>query len=473
MLRKKSKRIPGSLGTGDIFCLTATILLFFNMKIIIYYEYKEIGKSMNEKRKRRIKNSCFILGVLAMTTCLVFILGKITERKNSVEKYKEFFDEAETYDVLFLGSSHMLDGVIPLELWDDYGITSYNMGNKSLSIPTSYWIMMNSFDYMTPKVVVIDGYLLGAKTKINQDNYSSVHNSLDVFPLSRTKVEAVKDLLNDPVADELIASGDMKVREGRDPMGLLWDFSVYHNRWNSLTKNDLFPEYDSLKGANLKTGVYSHELSNIDETWEGDSVAVEYLEKIAEECEARDIEVVYIYIPGRDGSQDKANRIEAEAEKMGVKAIDFYDVEVTNSHVDYADESGHMNISGAKKITRYLGEFLTQYYDLLDHRAEENYSKWDDDFEEYLQYKINLIKTEEIANQYLMMLNDKDLTCKIICNQEFYDENAELIENINYFGAASIEIINSKDKAYVEVYSEKNMIERVAIIGNSILREEE
>jgi hypothetical protein len=61
------------------------------------------------------------------------------ERKASDFKYANFFEQDEDFDVLFFGTSHVINGIFPMELWNEYGIVSYNFGGHGNEIATSYW----------------------------------------------------------------------------------------------------------------------------------------------------------------------------------------------------------------------------------------------------------------------------------------------------------------------------------------------
>ena len=148
-----------------------------------------------------MKKAARIIGcavTLLLTACLLFSLTELTENKGSDNKYHDFFRDRE-YDFLFMGTSHMVNGVFPMELWKEYGITSYNCGGTSNQLATTYWVMENALDYVNPKVVVIDCLNLSADMKYSSV-FSHVHYSLDAFPLSLTKIRAVWDLLDDPGA---------------------------------------------------------------------------------------------------------------------------------------------------------------------------------------------------------------------------------------------------------------------------------
>ena len=57
--------------------------------------------------------------------------------------YTEFYKlEDNSVDVFFLGSSNAAAGFIPQELYNNYGITSYNLGCEQQSMLISYYWYM-------------------------------------------------------------------------------------------------------------------------------------------------------------------------------------------------------------------------------------------------------------------------------------------------------------------------------------------
>lgn len=65
-----------------------------------------------------------------------------------------------TVDVLNLGNSHMFTNVNPAILWDEYGITAFNLGAGLQPLWNTYFYMDEALKYQTPKVIVVD--LFGA-----------------------------------------------------------------------------------------------------------------------------------------------------------------------------------------------------------------------------------------------------------------------------------------------------------------------
>ena len=64
------------------------------------------------------KLKCIIFMVL-----LLFCMIKTTDimqRKKSDFKYIPFFEQEENTDVLFMGTSHVINGIFPMELWNSF-----------------------------------------------------------------------------------------------------------------------------------------------------------------------------------------------------------------------------------------------------------------------------------------------------------------------------------------------------------------
>lgn len=418
--------------------------------------------------------------VVILTILILTYFTNITERKYSVQKYHDFFEDDQDYDVLFLGSSHVIDGISPMKIWNDYGITSYNLGGHSNTIPTSYWILMNALDYTTPKVVVIDGYLLGSPYKISGDNYSSAHNSFDAFPLSMTKVKGIYDLMEDPSIEAGLTDGSITESEKRAPIGLLWDFSVYHTRWTELTEDDFDFQINKNKGAEDRVAVCGIGIGEDDSVAELQGTSVEYLDKIVEVCNSKGIKVLLVYLPARNGYQPEGKWLMQYAEKNNLSCIDFFETDCINTSIDYSDQSGHLNPSGANKVSDYIAEYLAENYGLVSHKDDSNYDSWKTDFEEYGQYKTDLLISQTNLSCYLMLLNESLFECKVTCDETFSSQYSELLNNISTLGECQksikndfeyIDWIDAVPNAYIEVSYNNQLVDSIYVYNNSIYRE--
>ncbi len=378
-------------------------------------------------KKKLLRIGSFIVA-LSLTGYVFLKVNNLVERKDSVEKYAAFFEEENDFDVLFFGTSHVMNGIYPMELWEDYGIVSYNFGGNGNEIPTSYWLMLNALDYTDPEVVVLDCYFLSSNNKASVD-YSYLHQSFDAFPLSQTKIDAINDLLDDPYIElEMEENTEADTSEERLASNMLFNFSLYHSRWEELLEEDFYPDYSLEKGAETRIDVVKSSFvrSSTEDRLTTDTVAQEYLRMFIEACQERGIEVLLTYLPfpAYGYEQLESNNVYDVAEEYGVEYINFLDLDLIEYKTDMYDEDSHLNPSGARKVTDYLGQYLIEHYDLTDHREDEDYADWIDDYAAYTEMKNENIQSEEDVYNYLMLLygDDLDITIEVSNNYLLYDQ---------------------------------------------------
>ena len=346
---------------------------------------------------------------------------RVLERKESRNKYEPFFEHAEDIDVLFLGTSHVLNGVFPMELWHDRGITSYNFGGHGNEIATSYWVMINALDYCEPDVVFIDCTYISNHAKGSLFSY--MHQSMDAFPLTMNKIRASIDLSDDPDSDWLVSQSSQGAQtKARTPMEYIWDYSVYHSRWNELTKADFVSDNTLEYGAESRIGIVkpAESVPNTGEKITDDRNGTRYLYMMIEECQSRGIEPVLMYMPypATQITWEESNTISDIADSYGIKYINFMEDDVIDLNTDMYDSTSHINPSGARKITESLGAFIDDNLDLTDHRGEPVYTYWDEDYSLYDEFKISNLRAQEDLNTYLMLLYDRNYECDVRINDK-------------------------------------------------------
>lgn len=345
----------------------------------------------------------------AVFCCAVFLLmftavSRFFMRKTSYIKNADFYSYEGDFDVLFLGSSHMVMGISPMELWKEYGITSYNLANHGQWIPVDYWALKNALQYTTPKAVVLDVRAIDIdNNKYSPEHISQLHELFDAMPFGKMKIDAVKDLLP------------------KDKwMEYLFNFSIYHTRWNEIDESFFGKAKPSPeKGAMLDNADHYDEatveeidppvLIEKDEMYLQETTGKEYLRKIIELCQENEIEIILTALPysPSDMYQRWLNSAAVIAEKYGAPYLD-YNVEDTfvNFHTDYFDDA-HLNSSGNRKATFVLGKYLAEECGLGNSHDEKTASVWDKDYKKYMKFKLNWLKQQDSLNSYLMLLCDK------------------------------------------------------------------
>lgn len=369
---------------------------------------------------KTIKHIARILVFFALLGCLLSGASRILEEKKSVIGLKPFLNHPQEYDVLFIGDSQVRDSILPLELYHQYGIASYNFGSSNCMLPMTYWKLMNALDYMTPRLVVLS-VTDADKPELAPQNGEWLHIAFDAFPLTLTKARAILDLTRQEGTD---ASG-VPYRDIRTE--LFFPLRKFHSRWSELTPADFHPAYNQQKGATPLVHVTDPQadagLAAPDECLPEEGYGFVYLRRIIEVCQQRDIPILLIQPPFPiTPEQNKATHTALRiAEEYAVPMLSFTDMDrVADYLTDCADPGSHLNLSGSLKLTDFLGRYLTDHYDLPDRREDARYAHWNDEWDAHVQEKIRVIAEDaDSLRSRLMLLHDDSFSLVLTVRPAF------------------------------------------------------
>lgn len=313
----------------------------------------------------------------AVIFLLVFLflfqtVAGILRSKNSAFASAALYEEPrDSLDVLFMGSSHMLNAVSPVQLWEEHGITSNNLAQNGQVLPVSYYALQEALRWQNPKLVVLDIYKVVQDSLI--DSKINLHFTLDNMRFGLPKLRAVFDLL-----------------PPEDRAEYLLDIILYHTRWKELTGEDFQRPDMTERGAQaLFTTFQPYEGWDVvpeSETSIPAEVEICYLEKIVELCRREGAELLLVAVPFSTPKDDDLNRqatvnaMTAYAQAWGVPFVNLMH-RTEEMGFDFSTDMAdvyHVNWRGMEKVTAWLGTYLTEKHDLPDHRGEAEYKHWDE-----------------------------------------------------------------------------------------------
>lgn len=317
--------------------------------------------------------ACIILSLLQRLLMPKYVSG-IVEGAFVAEYYKQ---DNKDFDVIFVGDCEVYENFSPAELWEQYGINSYIRGSAEQYIWQSYYLLEDTLRYHKPQVVVFNIQSL----QFNESQSEAYNRmSLEGMRWSQTKVKAI------------LAS----MKEEEHFIDYVFPILRYHSRWSELTTDDVkymfsspkvsyngyFMRVDAKPAENVPKG-----RPMADYTF-GDN-AMEYLDKMRILCEENDIELVLIKAPSLYPYwyEEYEEQVEAYAQEYDLTYMNF--LELTDEigidyNTDTYDAGLHMNLSGAIKLSDYLGKFLSEELDVPDRRGDERLSEiWERNIAEY------------------------------------------------------------------------------------------
>lgn len=324
------------------------------------------------------KGSLFLLLFFVILGLISPIFVYKTQHMGKLEEGLYLSDDQ--YDVVFMGSSHMNGGLDPNVIWNQYGITSFNYATGGQPIDATYYLLKDVLKKHQSPIVVLDVYYLGMTNEYGERGL--VSNALDNMKFSNNKLDAVWNCT--PLEDRLL---------------YLFPVLKYHFRWSSLEPKDFGFDYSSVyytKGFEAGTDKYGKPISEWEDTDKKIDIPdkpMEYLNKIIELSKEENFKLIFVNMPSdysepdqQDGWVDDCealfNTVADIAKDNQIPFLDMYDT-ADEIGIDFANDmnnAGHLNLWGAYKVSSYFGEYLSQNYDLTDHRSDSTYSQWNEDY---------------------------------------------------------------------------------------------
>lgn len=399
--------------------------------------------------KKRVKKAAALFLFLLTLVWVAQKVSFVLSNKDSVIKYGDFGDDV--FDVLFFGTSHVINGVYPMELWDEYGIVSYNCAGHGNTLPASYYMLRNVLEDKRPSLVVIDVHLVWLEEKVREGRASvdQQHISFDWSPLSLQKWKMASDLFRD-----------------RDTVAeFLFPLTIYHERWKELGQGDFEIPYNQGKGAEYRVRRCDPDtfcLIGREEKNTGETQGVRYLRRMIEACKKEGIEVLLTAVPYPACREEQMwiNGVQDIAKEYGIGFLNlFYEDTGVDFKTDCYDGNAHLNPSGARHVTRFLGKYLREQFGIPDRRGQDAYKDWEQDYQEYTWFKWNQLKwTKWDGEAYFTLLQDRNIdVCLFFRGDSMMLQEPvwqDLVKNLGPLPRFGEAVVNKRD--YLAVIDQKS-----------------
>ena len=316
----------------------------------------------NQTLRRLVSAVCF----LALFALLFTGATQLLRNKNSAGAVLSLYEEPkDSLDVVFIGSSHILNSVFPMELWAEYGIVSNNFGQHGQSIPISYYMVQEAIRTQHPDLIVLDTYMFYYQDLI-YDGDGNSHKSIDNMAWAMPKLRAIFDLF-----------------EGEKRLDYLVPLSFFHSRWKELSAEDLTAPDVAGKGCEYRLGIEPYELEEPpapDYEKGMPEISRDYFERLVALCREEGVELVLVCSPFRAETYQQGNMaaVAGVAEEYGLTYWNYLDrlEEIGFDPATDLYDYSHLNANGALKFTHVIGADLAAL-GVPDRRGEAAYAGWD------------------------------------------------------------------------------------------------
>lgn len=416
---------------------------------------------------------CFkIILFMGFLFCFIYMLLNILRLKlDEADTMKIFYEQPQnSIDVLALGSSHVFGSVNPAILWEEYGISAFDLCAAGSNTTVSYYYLKEALKTQKPKVVILGVNIV--TDNIEEFGGEVAYMWTGGMKFSKNKINLVRDITTE------------------DSIDVILEFPISHIRLDELGFKDFLPYkgddyHRGYKGNRIFWGNiadeeiidnYTDKIGNIPENTK------EMLDKIIKLSYEYNFELILYVSPALRSQEEweSINAIEIMAIEKGIKFINCY----TNNNlikIDYAldlNDKEHVNYLGNIKTTKYIGEYLNNEYNLPDHRGDKAYETWDlclqdykiaiEDFDisqsaQLVQFikKINKPYFKTILFFYdinfynILTKEEKDAFDELGFSKDLLSDNKYLIKEGNKITPANENIILELGRHIIEI-NEKN-----------------
>ena len=318
----------------------------------------------------RLKRALAILTVLLIIGAAFYLY--IPPHAGRIQNMNATLGDTKV-DVLCVGSSHVYNGINPIQMYRERGIAAYDLAESSMAPWQSYYYIREACKTQHPKLLIFDTYKVGSVQDENAyQDYQTVI-SLQSFPFGINKMKALAE------------------SKANSRLDILLDFPYSHDDYEGypgLTTHKSRGIKDYSFGYEYLTGTEPYpdvsDISGITDTVPLMEKNEKYLRMIIEYCRDNDIDLLLTNTPWPDISayeQRYFNRIGEIAGEYGIPFINgclYYEDMGIDYKTDCYGDGGHLNYTGVTKYTTFLEDYICEHYNLPDRRKDTEYSVYDE-----------------------------------------------------------------------------------------------
>ncbi len=315
--------------------------------------------------------------IKALSVIILFLLlfnniasVDLTSIKNELKMdfkktYSLINEDENTIQIACVGNSNLYSGFSPLDLWNDYGYTSTICASARQTIEESVHLMQKLLKKQQPKLVIIDSDMLFNHNPQIKNYCKKSYNINDFF--LRTKLCFLKQDIEN-ILSTLKNNNPHK------------QINTHGYKYNS-------------KICKIEYRNYMLETDNLEEI---SSVNENQMDELINLCLENNAKILMIDIPSISSwNYERHNSVVKFANE---RSLDFLDFNLLYNEIGidltqcFRDKGRHLNYSGAKAITNYIGNYINENYSIENRKTNEKYKCWNDNYKSFMDYKLKFDK---------------------------------------------------------------------------------
>lgn len=359
-------------------------------------EIQSIDNNKSIKLKRICKMVIFSAIFLLLLQTVTYIIRTNGDVK---DRFVGFYAEPkDTIDVIMLGSSPTYPCYSGAKMYHDYGFTTYPLATNRQRPQAALPLVKEALKTQTPDLFVFEVKQFAADETMMTDNMAYTRGVTDNMKYSWNRVDTINTMVPE---------------DGPEPRYTYYfDIFKYHSNWKTLVLPSQircfrYEHLDPLKGYLFKDEVLPatyKDYSDITDTSAIPAGNSASMYELLAYLKAHNLNALFILTPYQledETKQKNFNYIANAVEEYGFTFLDLNRPEYLenmnfNFEEDFADGGVHTNAVGSEKVTKVFGQYLSEHYELPDHRGDSKYATWDEAYTNWSeQLEIAKVKIQD------------------------------------------------------------------------------
>lgn len=365
-------------------------------------------KDFREKGKRTMKGWRLVTARIVFFAIGFLLFGAFSYILRPVdpvffrEKFTGFYgEEKDSLNVISIGGSSVYRYINSPRLWENYGITSYNLSTPGQSIYVIENLMEEALKTQSPDLFIIETrkFVRTADGDAPENRLRLVTDNMK-FSLNRL------DLINNTVPDL------------KDRVSYYFDIINYHSNWEHISREAISYAGNETKAfmkgwsnVSAHQAIKKKDYSRLMETAPISQEAEKALISLLEYCRGKNLPVLFVAMPYEITKRHtrKNNYMAPIIESYGYTFLDcnnYYDEIGLDFSSDFYN-TYHTNAKGALKCTDFIGNYITEHFNMKPVNQPKVKEEWE---------KASMLNTRqyEVVLERLMenIKNKEELTQK-------------------------------------------------------------
>ncbi|MSR93430.1 SGNH/GDSL hydrolase family protein [Clostridiaceae bacterium 68-1-5] len=324
-------------------------------------DFKKIGKKIGKPLLFFAILFLMLEGVSRKLEAISLKDEKLVQGRNkSLVRIKK--EPKDTVDVLVLGDSLSYSAISPMEIWDEEGIPTFVCGQAGQKVQETYYLLKTALETQSPKIVMLEANIMFR----GGPGLSAIKESIEEW--------------------------------GNNHISIL----RFHDVWKACLINKEYPDH-SFKGYSFRTKIRPYRggsyMTQTEESAEFPDVVLKTMVDIEQLCREHGARLVLVGTPSpANYNFRRHNAIAGYAAEHGLTFLDM-NLQTQELGIDWKKDSldggDHLNITGAKKVSRFLGKYLKENFSLKDRREDQVYVEWNEKLKEYQERERKVVTKME------------------------------------------------------------------------------